>query len=165
MKRIILMRHGQAEEGADGIPDFERSLTTKGKNISRFMARKLRERISNPGILITSPAFRAFETALVFAGEYGIKPEEIILKSQIYSRFNHEVVMEILKGIGEETETVTFFGHNPNFSSLASYYARGQADSIAKSGIVSITFNIMIWSDIRPSSGTIELSFEPKKIL
>jgi phosphohistidine phosphatase len=164
MKRIILMRHGQAEEG-DGLPDFERSLTTKGKIVSKKMAEKLKEKIVKPGVLVSSPAFRAIETALIFAGTYGIRPEKIVLNSSIYSRFNHETMVEILKIIGEETETVTLFGHNPSFSSLASWYAREMSDPIGKSGIISITFNIMIWSDIRPAAGSVEFSLEPRKIL
>lgn len=165
MKRIIFIRHGQAEEGSGVIPDFERSLTTKGKNITRQMSGKLREKIKDPGVLISSPAFRAVETALIFAGEYGIKPEKILLNSSIYSRFNHEAMMEILGMFGEETETVTLFGHNPSFSNLASWYSKGSIDPIGKSGIVSLTFNIMIWSDLKPAGGKVELSYEPKKIL
>jgi phosphohistidine phosphatase len=162
MKRIILMRHGQAEEG-NGLTDFERSLTAKGKITSRQMAEKLKEKLNNPGVLVTSPAFRAYETALIFAGVWGISPDEILLRSSIYSSFNHEAVIRILKGISEQTETVTFFGHNPNFTSLASWYVRGSSDQIGKSGIVSITFDIMIWSDIKPAAGKTELHIEPKK--
>jgi phosphohistidine phosphatase len=165
MKRIILMRHGLAEEGADGISDFERSLTLKGKNITRLMARRLREKITDPGILVSSPAFRAIETAMIFAREYGIKPEKIVLDSIIYSRFNQETLFRILKMIGEETETVTLFGHNPSFSNLASWYSKEPVGPIVKSGIVCLSFNIMIWSDLKAASGTPEISYEPKKIL
>ena len=64
MKKIIFVRHGKAEEPCDGFADFERSLTERGKNISRLMASKLKEIEKDPGIIITSPAFRALETAL-----------------------------------------------------------------------------------------------------
>ncbi|MGD0582670.1 MAG: histidine phosphatase family protein [Bacteroidales bacterium] len=165
MKRIILMRHGQAEEGGDGIPDFERSLTSKGKNITRQMARRLKDKITDPGTLVSSPAFRAIETAMIFAQEYGIKPEKIILDSLIYSRFNQETLFQILKKRGEDTETITLFGHNPSFSNIAIWYSREPVGPIAKSGIVCLSFNIMIWSDLKPASGTPEISYEPKRIL
>jgi phosphohistidine phosphatase len=165
MKRIILMRHGQAEEGDDGISDFERSLTKKGKNITRQMARKLKDTIKDPGVLFSSPAFRAIETAMIFAAEYGIKPEKIVLSSSIYSRFNREVMIQILKIAGEDTDTVTLFGHNPSFTDLASWYSKESVGPIVKSGIICLSFNIMIWSDLKPASGTPEISYEPKKIL
>ena len=47
-------------------------LTLKGKIISGLMARKLHEKEKSPGVMMTSPAFRALETALIFAGEFGI---------------------------------------------------------------------------------------------
>jgi phosphohistidine phosphatase len=165
MKRIILMRHGQAEEGADGIPDFERSLTTKGKNVTRFMAIKLKEKIRDPGLLVTSPAFRAIETALIFAVEYGVKPEKIVINSLIYSRFDHKTVIEILKQTGEDTETITLFGHNPGFSDVAMWYSKEPLNTIPKSGIVCLSFNIRTWSELKPAAGNPEIFHEPKKIL
>jgi phosphohistidine phosphatase len=165
MKRIILMRHGQAEEGADGIPDFERSLTTKGKNVTRQMARKLREKIKDPGLLVSSPAFRALETALIFAGEYGIKSEKIVLNSLIYSKFDHKTVLEILKQAGEDTHTITLFGHNPGFSDVASWYSKEPLNLIPKSGIVCLSFKITIWSELKPATGHPEIIQEPKKLL
>lgn len=165
MKRIIFMRHGQAEEGADGIPDFERSLTTKGKNVTRNMTKKFKEKIKVPGVLVSSPAFRAIETALIFAKEFNINPERIILNNKIYSRFNHETLMEILKMVGEDVDSVTLFGHNPSFSELASSYSKGPVNPVPKSGIVCISFATKVWSEIRPATGNPEIFFEPKRIL
>ena len=54
MKRLIFIRHGKAEDDSPEISDFERSLTLKGKVISRLMARKLMEKEKSPGVLLTS---------------------------------------------------------------------------------------------------------------
>ncbi len=75
MKKLIFVRHGRAEEPTSMIPDFERSLTTKGKNISEQMAAILKTKEKDPGVFITSPAFRALETALVFARVFEINPD------------------------------------------------------------------------------------------
>ena len=42
MKRLILIRHGKAEDGTSEISDFERSLTEKGKVIAHHMALRLK---------------------------------------------------------------------------------------------------------------------------
>jgi phosphohistidine phosphatase len=165
MKRIIFMRHGQAEEGADGIPDFERSLTTKGKNVTRNMARKFREKIKDPGVLVSSPAFRAIETAMIFGKEFDIKPERIILNNSIYSRFNHNELMEILERVGENVDSVTLFGHNPSFTEMVTWYSKGPVNTLPKSGIVCISFPTRIWSEIRTGTGNPEIFYEPKRIL
>jgi phosphohistidine phosphatase len=67
MKRIIFVRHGRAEDPGPLLPDFERSLTTKGKQVSAQMATRLGEYFKEPCIILSSPAFRALETALIFA--------------------------------------------------------------------------------------------------
>ncbi|HEX7493785.1 MAG TPA: histidine phosphatase family protein, partial [Bacteroidales bacterium] len=69
MKKLIFIRHGKAEDPVHEISDFERSLTLKGKIISRLMAQRLMEKEKSPGIIVTSPAFRALETAFIFAGQ------------------------------------------------------------------------------------------------
>lgn len=165
MKRIVFIRHGQAEEGSAGITDFERSLTHKGKEVSRLMALKFREKVKDPGLLITSPAFRAYETAVIFAEVNGISADKIILQSQLYLNVNGKSLMDMIKLAAEDIDCVTFFGHNPTFTDLANYFCNEPLDSVPKSGIVSLTFDSKTWSDIRPDSGNAELFLKPKKTL
>jgi len=165
MKRIIFMRHGKAEDGLLNSADIERSLTNKGKNVSRLMARKLKEKIPDAGILVSSPAFRALETALIFAAEYGINPETIRISNDIYFRFNEKSLMNILKEVGEEADTVTLFGHNPTFTHLSDYFSRTACNEIPKSGIVCLGFKIRTWSEVKPGSGTQEVFYKPNQVI
>lgn len=165
MKKIIFIRHGKAEDESSEISDFERSLTLKGKIISRLMARKLVEKEKSPGIILSSPAFRAIETALIFAGEYGISAENVFMNSSIYYKMSLQNLPAILSGINEDAEAVTLFGHNPSFSHIANSLSKEGCDLIPKSGVVSITFNIEIWSDIVRKSGKIEYFLTPEKLL
>lgn len=164
MKKLIFIRHGKAEIQTIEISDFERSLTLKGKYVSRLMAKKLKEKEKSPGILITSPAFRALETALVFAGEFGINAETVVLNSNLYSRMNLKYLIEILSGINEQADTVTMFGHNPSFSDIANSLSKEGNDSIPKSGIVCISFNIKTWSELGRNNGKLEYFLKPEKI-
>jgi phosphohistidine phosphatase len=163
MKKIIFVRHGKAEDGTSEISDFERSLTEKGKLISRLMAQKLKTKEKNPGILLTSPAFRALETALIFAGEFNIKSENVILNSKIYQGLSLKNLPEILASIGEETETITLFGHNPSFSDLADDLTKEGCDPLPKTGIACISFNIKTWSEVARNDGKLEFFLKPAK--
>ncbi|MGQ9621644.1 MAG: SixA phosphatase family protein, partial [Bacteroidales bacterium] len=136
MKRLIFMRHGKAESQDPGLSDFERSLTLKGKNLSHLMSVKLKEKISKPGLLISSPAFRALETALIFALEYDIKPEAIIIRSEVYYRFNEKTLLSVLESSAGESDSVVFFGHDPSFTNLANFLSGNAVGEIPKSGIV-----------------------------
>jgi phosphohistidine phosphatase len=163
MKKLIFIRHGKAEDPSPEISDFERSLTPKGKMISRLMARRLMEKENSPGIIITSPAFRALETAFIIAGEFGIDTENIIMNGNIYYNMNFQNLPGILSIISEDTESVTLFGHNPSFSQIANSLCKEGCDFIPKSGIVCISFNIRTWSGITRNGGKMEYFLKPEK--
>ena len=165
MKKIIFIRHGKAEDPAPEISDFERSLTLKGKIVSRLMARKLKEKEKSPGIMVTSPAFRALETAFIFAGEFGIDTENVIMNSNLYYKMNLKNLPGILSVVSEATESVTMFGHNPSFTQIANSLCMEGCDFIPKSGIVCISFNIRTWSEIGRNVGKMEYFLKPEKTL
>jgi phosphohistidine phosphatase len=165
MKRLIFVRHGKAEDGSSEISDFERSLTLKGKVISRLMAHKLMEKEKSPGIIITSPAFRALETALIFADEFEINTDEVILNSNIYYKMSLQNLPSVLSSVTEDADLVTLFGHNPSFTQIANSLSKEGCDSIPKTGIICISFNIMTWSDIGRNNGKTEYFLIPENVL
>ncbi len=163
MKKLIFVRHGKAEDESPEISDFERSLTLKGKSVSRYMAHKLKTKEKSPGILVSSPAFRALETALIFAGESGINEEDVIMKNIIYHGLKLDSLKDIISGLSEETETITLFGHNPSFSDITNSLCREGCNLMPKSGVICISFNIRTWSEIKPNSGNLEYFLKPEK--
>lgn len=165
MKKIILVRHGKAEDPDLEISDYERSLTVKGKKISRVMAQRLLEKEREHVVLITSPAFRALETAIIFAETFGIEPENIILRNMMYYKMNFQYLPELLSLAKEEINTIILFGHNPSFTDIANILSKQGCDFLPKSGIATISFNVMTWSEIRRDSGKLEYFLKPEKVL
>jgi phosphohistidine phosphatase len=127
------------------------------------MAQKLKAKEKNPGVLLTSPAFRALETALIFAGEFNIKSEDVILNSKIYQGLSLKNLPEVLTAIGEEKETITLFGHNPSFSDMADDLSKEGCDPLPKTAIACISFNIKTWSEVARNSGKLEYFLKPAK--
>lgn len=165
MKKLIFVRHGKAEDAQSGISDPERSLTPKGKVISRLMAGKLREIVKSPVIMITSPAFRALETALIFADEYEIAPEKVVINSNLYFKMDFRYLHDILSQAGDSSDTVILFGHNPSFTEIANSLCSEGCDFMPKSGVVGISFDIKTWREIRQNKGKQEFYLKPEKIL
>jgi phosphohistidine phosphatase len=161
MKKIILIRHGKAEDDSTEISDFERSLTLKGKVTSRLMALKLLEKEKSPGIIITSPAFRALETALIFADEYGISSDNIVMNSDIYYKMSLKNLLAILSGVREVEQVITLVGHNPSFTQIANSLSDEGCDLLPKNGVVCFSFNIMTWSEIGHNKGKMEYYLKP----
>ena len=165
MKKLIFIRHGIAEDQAFEITDFERSLTPKGKNISKFMARQLLERENTLGLIITSPAFRALETAYLFAGEFGIRPEGVTVNSNLYYKMNINYLTDLLVNQEGNNEVITLFGHNPSFTEIVDSLCKQGCDFLPKSGIIGISFNIENWSNLKLRSGKREYFLKPEKKL
>jgi phosphohistidine phosphatase len=163
MKKLIFVRHGKAEDPSSGISDFERSLTLKGKIISRMMGKKLRGIEKSPVKIISSPAFRAMETALIFALEFGIDPDKILINSNIYYKMNLRSLPEVISAAGDNCETIILFGHNPSFTELVSGLCREGCDFMAKTSIAAISFDILTWPEIRQKAGKLEYFLKPDK--
>ncbi len=152
-RKLIFIRHSKAEEHTAGIPDFERSLTARGKVNSRLMAEILKSKGEEPGKIISSPAFRALETALIFSREYGISEAEIKLAPELYLDLSEEEFLPYIRKQNNKDHTITFFGHNPLITEMAAYFAADEPESLAKTGIYCLVFDEASWAEIEPESG------------
>ena len=165
MKKLIFVRHGRAEELTPHLSDFERSLTVKGKTATQAMAIRLKEREKDPGIIISSPAFRALETAIIFAREFGIDPEKIILRSNIYFKLNLNTLSVILSEVSDDINIVTLFGHNPSFTEIPDRLSKSGCDFLPKSGVVCISFKSETWRGVMHEKGKQEYFLKPDKVI
>lgn len=163
MKKIIFIRHGRAEEPNTDISDFERSLTLKGKIISRQMAQRFREKESNPGLIITSPAFRALETALIFGGIFNIKPDNILINSNLYYKSGLKILFDMLEGIDDSYDSVTLFGHNPSMTEMPDRLCTKGCEFLTKTSIVCISFHVSTWPEVKVDTGKLEYFLKPEK--
>lgn len=163
MKRLIFVRHGRAEEPSPLISDFERSLTLKGKNVSAQMAAKLKELEIKPCVYFSSPAFRAIETAFIFARVFEFDPEKVIIKNNLYYKVNLNSLADNLRLLENNEETVILFGHNPSFTELADRLSKNGCDFLPKSGIVSLLFKTETWKGIFHDKGRQEFFLKPER--
>jgi phosphohistidine phosphatase len=113
-KRLILMRHGHAEEGRD---DYVRRLTDAGRSAARRAGLALAHAGFSPEHVLTSPAPRAHETAELvaeaceFAGP--LQAERALYTSE------ENAYLAALRGLPEQVSCVLLVGHNPTASALA----------------------------------------------
>lgn len=163
MKKIIFVRHGRAEEQSPEFTDFDRSLTEKGKVISRQMARRFRDKEENPGLFITSPAFRALETAFIFATEFGISYDNILINSNLYFKAGIKNLFDILGRLDNKVDTITLFGHNPAFTEMPDRLSAKGCEFVTKTSVVCISFKTDSWSEIKLDSGRKEYFLKPEK--
>lgn len=161
-RKLIFIRHSKAEDQSPEISDFERSLTVRGKVNTRLMAEILREKGEEPGRIISSPAFRALETALIFCREYGISPSDIKLSPELYLSPGEGQFLPFIHSLSDSDLTVTFFGHNPLITEMAAFFAADEPELLPKTGIYCLEFLAASWKDLAPDSGRTLYFLTPK---
>ena len=116
---LILWRHADAEDGAPGKPDAERSLTAKGEKQARRMAAWLEKRLPRDTRVMASPAQRAQQTAQALTRRYETR-REIGTESDARS---------VLKATGwpHGEGTVVVVGHQPTLGRVAALALTGKA--------------------------------------
>ena len=111
--QLLLLRHADAVPSAR--TDDLRSLSEKGCQQSRRVARFCKERELQPDIILTSPFLRAEETAQIVAQELKC---ELVLSAFLASGMMPSAAMEELRAY-LRFECVLLVGHEPDLSSLA----------------------------------------------
>lgn len=159
MKTILLNRHAKSDWNNIDLTDFERPLNNRGERDAPEMAERLLEKNIKIDKIITSPAIRAISTARVFAEKLEIN--EIQEEKDIYHS-GEITIKKLVNELPDNINTVLFFGHNPDFTSLARYFSGELFANVPTCGIVCIDFDINTWKKIHQKNGKVRFFDFPK---
>ena len=123
---LWLLRHGDA---ADGSPDAERPLTSKGEEQSRAAGRALAALGVEMDACLTSPKVRAADTARLACEPLGIDPQ--MEPKLAGGPFDAEA---LAAGLGDD---VLLVGHDPDFS-MAVHALTGAQVRMKKGGLAGV---------------------------
>jgi len=113
---LYVLRHAKAEEIAPGQTDLERALKKRGRKAAELVGRTLTRMDEAPGLVLSSNAVRARETAerARTAGEWKAPLE---LRPGIYEA-GRERLLAVLAEVTEPVERVLLVGHQPGLGDL-----------------------------------------------
>jgi len=117
--RLLVFRHGIAEDTAADGTDASRVLTAEGVSRSRKAARALARLCDAPDVILTSPKARARQTADAAAEAFG-SPIEVLDE---LADGPPDPALRALAGRSEET--VMIVGHEPMLSELVEQVCTG----------------------------------------
>jgi phosphohistidine phosphatase len=130
--QLYFVRHGIAEDYAEGKTDAERALTRDGIARTKVTAHALHQAGVKPRRLYSSPLVRAHETAQIIAEEMGIK---VTVRKALAPGFDVAAVANLIGGLRAD-DRVMFVGHEPDLSSIISRLIGG-GEIIMKKGSVA----------------------------
>ncbi|MGK9476184.1 SixA phosphatase family protein [Melioribacter sp. OK-6-Me] len=162
MKRLFLVRHAKSSWSNPDISDIDRPLNKRGERDAPFMARLIKEKGVVPDLMLSSPAKRSFDTAIIFAKTYGKDKNDIIIEDQIYEAGMRELSL-VVENIDDDYDSVFLFGHNPGLTNFANLVGSEYLDNMPTCSIVGIEFDINSWKNVERGKGNTFLFEYPKK--
>jgi phosphohistidine phosphatase len=162
VKRILLLRHGEAEPAGAAASDFERPLTPHGRAQALQAVHRLRQARCIPQTILASPALRTRETATIVAAR--LERLQALRYEVCAYPGSPEVLLQLLSALPDEIEVPLLVGHNPGLSTLAGRLAalastgRSSAEppELSTGGLCRIELASVTWSAIE--SGVMDVT-------
>src|SRR5258708_2317049 len=117
MRRLLLLRHAQAERLQPGGRDHDRVLAARGRTDAKTLGAYLARHAFIPDRVVVSTAVRTRETWTLLAAAMGKTPP-VSFEERIYDA-SPETILKAVKETGPDTGTLMLIGHNPGLQELA----------------------------------------------
>lgn len=162
IKTLFLLRHAKAESLVLKKTDHDRELIEKGKKHAEKMASLVKTFRFRPEVIYTSSAVRARDTALIFSETLGIQ-KKLKIEDSLYSG-TQQGYLNVVQNLPDTLESAMLVGHNPTLEDLiVSLTARTPFQcKLSTCGLAIIHFQISLWSEVRPATGTLRVMLYPK---
>ncbi len=145
MKRLTLMRHGNAKWKDRDVADFERPLNRKGMGEAEAMARRLAELDLRPDLILASSATRTQQTADIVAKELGINARHVRGDESLYLARAKDI-LTVIHATGPRVPHLMVVGHNPGISRLVEHLGgRFEGTDLPTGALCSVTFDSRTW--------------------
>lgn len=116
-RRLILLRHSKAESYGS-VQDYLRELTPAGRKKATTAAKMLVKKTRTPQLILSSGAKRALQTAQIIAKGLEYPEQSILVDDDIYYG-SAQSILDLVRKVPDDIETVLLVGHNPSISETA----------------------------------------------
>jgi len=147
MKTVYLVRHSKAESDNPLMKDIKRVLTRVGIERAEKMALILTGNYILPDLIFSSNAARAYQTAVIFARQFGIPVKKIEIDHLLYGCHYH-YYNELVSFLNNGISSVMIVGHNPAISHAVSDLIKKEIDYLPPCGIACIGYETENWEKL-----------------
>ncbi|MBN1598961.1 MAG: histidine phosphatase family protein [Bacteroidales bacterium] len=161
-KTLFIVRHAKSSWDYEGIADVDRPLKIRGISNAYEMARRLKIARNIPDTFISSPANRALHTAMIFIKVFELKYERLKIDKRLYSH-GIDDILQLIKLQPDSVKKLMIFGHNPDFSDLASIFTKQNFIDLPTCGMVIFSFDTAKWENVNRENVISENLDFPKK--
>jgi phosphohistidine phosphatase len=171
MKKVTLFRHAKSgEKNNPNIEDFDRPLSQKGLKAAPKMGKAMRGHKLVPDLILCSPSVRTRQTLDLAAAEAWDSYPDARFEKRLYEA-SQTALLKALKELPSSTAHVMVVGHNPGLQELAARLAPPDSEArhqlsekLPTAAIVSFSFDVENWKDLKPGTGQLQLSISPATV-
>ncbi len=151
-KTLYIVRHAKSSREETNLKDWERPLLEIGIERANKVSRILKRKKIYPDKIISSHAFRALNTAVIFAIGLDYPADEIDISHDIYGKKPGNVI-DLIKRQDNSVNSLMIFGHNPVFTDLYNLLSGEKLPNLSTSAVACIQFETENWSKIHLKKG------------
>lgn len=148
MKTLLVVRHAKSSWDRFDQPDIERPLNDRGKKDAPDMAQRLKEKGLKIDLFVASPAKRAKKTARLFAEEYKVNKDDILIREELYEP-SVENFYKVATSLPDKQDVIALFSHNPGISEFVNTLTNVRIDDMPTCGIFAVSADTNKWSEFR----------------
>lgn len=156
------MRHAKSSWDNPDISDFDRPLNPRGLQAAPFMGNQIYKNKLVPDLIVSSPAKRAKQTAVLVRESAGVE-SKIEYEDKIYEA-SPTTLLYVAAEFSDKYESVMLLGHNPGMEGFIRILT-GEIQPMPTAAVAQILLDIEKWSDISPTCGRLELLMRPKDLM
>lgn len=142
MKSLLLLRHAKSSWSRPDLPDHDRPLKKRGRRDAPKIGRLLPSEGIVPGLILSSSAIRARETAAAISKACG-QSVELRLLRDLYLAGPGDHVLQ-LRAVPDGEERVMIVGHNPGLEELLEALT-GARETLPTAALALIQIPIEHW--------------------
>ena len=151
MKKLLLVRHADANPSLLGSTDFDRTLSRKGIEQAKNTAAKIIELNWAIDEILSSPAVRTMQTATILAENFGIAIEKINTNNKLYNPSVEDIYNSII--ITDDTvKTLIVVSHNNGITDFVNSLMANRVDAMQTASIAAFQIDTNCWSEIQTAS-------------
>jgi phosphohistidine phosphatase len=148
MKTLLLIRHAKSGWDDASLPDFERTLTGRGKSDAQMMAKRLIKKSIRIDAFVSSPAKRAKKTAEIFMKEFDEDEKKIELISSLYEASVKDFY-DAIEIFNDKYDTIALFAHNPGITDFTNSLRCSSAYSMPTCAVFVLEIKSKHWEKFR----------------
>jgi len=159
MKTLFILRHAKSSWSEPDLADFDRPLNGRGTKAAPFMGKLMADMGYAPAIVLSSPAVRAKNTALLLKDAGGFDAE-LRFDDRIYEA-SPQGLCQVVAELDDEYASAMLVGHNPGIEGFIRFLT-ARNESMPTAALAVIELDIDNWSEINDGRGELNRIFRPK---